>query len=41
MIRADYYEHYWNQSLKIQIAFEWAARYCNISYFLKADDDGW
>ena len=39
MIRADYYEHYWNQSLKIQMAFEWAARYCNFSYLLKADDD--
>ena len=39
MIRADYYEHYWNQSLKIQMAFEWAARYCEFSYLLKADDD--
>ena len=39
MIRADYYENYWNQSLKIQMAFEWAARYCSFSYLLKADDD--
>jgi len=39
MIRANYPEHYWNQSLKIQMAFEWAARYCNFSYLLKADDD--
>ena len=39
IIRADYYEHYWNQSLKIQMAFEWAARYCGFSYLLKADDD--
>ena len=42
MIRADYYEHYWNQSLtclEIQMAFEWAARYCNFSYLLKAGDD--
>ena len=39
MIRADYPEHYWNQSLKIQMAIEWAARYCNFSYLLKADDD--
>ena len=38
-IRADYYEHYWKQSLKIQMAFEWAARYCSFSYLLKADDD--
>ena len=39
MIRADYYEHYWNQTFKIQMAFEWAARYCKFSYLLKADDD--
>ena len=39
IIRADYYEHYWNQSLKIRMAFEWAARYCNFSFLLKADDD--
>ncbi|KAJ7394235.1 hypothetical protein OS493_000037 [Desmophyllum pertusum] len=39
IIRADYYEHYWNQSLKIQMGFEWAARYCNFSFLLKADDD--
>ena len=39
MIRGDYYEHYWNQSLKIQMAIEWAARYCRFSYLLKADDD--
>ena len=39
IIRADYYEHYWNQSLKIQMAFEWAARYCNFLFLLKTDDD--
>ena len=39
IIRADYYEHYWNQSLKIQMAFEWAARYCKFSFLLKTDDD--
>ena len=39
MIRADYYENYWNQSLKMQMAIEWAARYCNFSFLLKADDD--
>ena len=27
LIRADYYDHYWNQTLKIQMGFEWAARY--------------
>ena len=39
IIRADYYEHYWNQSLKVRMAIEWAARYCNFSFLLKADDD--
>ena len=39
MIRGRYYEHYWKQSLKIEMGFEWAARYCNFSFLLKADDD--
>ena len=39
VIRGDYYEHYWNQSFKIQMAFEWAARYCSFSFLLKTDDD--
>ena len=39
IIRADYYEHYWNQSLKIEMGFEWAARYCTFSFLLKSDDD--
>ena len=39
VIHGNYYEHYWNQSLKIQMAFEWAARYCSFSFLLKTDDD--
>ena len=39
LIRADHYEHYWNQTLKIQMAFEWASTYCNFSFLLKMDDD--
>ena len=39
LIRADYYEDYWNQTLKIEMGFEWAARYCSFSFLLKADDD--
>lgn len=39
LIRADYYDHYWNQSLKLLMGFEWAARYCNFSFLLKVDDD--
>ena len=39
LVRADYYDHYWNQTLKIQMGFEWATRYCNFSFLLKVDDD--
>lgn len=39
LIRADYYEHYWNQTLKIEMGFEWASRYCSFTFLLKADDD--
>ena len=39
LIRANYYEHYWNQTLKIEMGFEWAARYCSFKFLLKADDD--
>ena len=39
IIRGNYYEHYWNQSFKVEMGFEWAARYCNFSFLLKADDD--
>ena len=39
LVRADYYDHYWNQTLKIQMGFEWATRYCKFSFLLKVDDD--
>ena len=39
LIRADYFDDYWNQTLKIQMGFEWASRYCNFSFLLKVDDD--
>ncbi|KAK2551011.1 N-acetyllactosaminide beta-1 [Acropora cervicornis] len=39
LIRADYFEDYWNQTLKIEMGFEWAAKYCNFTFLLKADDD--
>ncbi|KAL9950774.1 hypothetical protein ACROYT_G043332, partial [Oculina patagonica] len=39
LVRADYYDHYWNQTLKIQMGFDWAARYCKFSFLLKTDDD--
>ena len=39
LVRADYYENYWNQTLKVQMGFEWAVRYCKFSFLLKTDDD--
>ncbi|KAJ7339552.1 Serine/threonine-protein phosphatase 2A activator [Desmophyllum pertusum] len=39
LVRADYYDHYWNQTLKIQMGFEWATRYCKFAFLLKTDDD--
>lgn len=39
LIRADYYENYWNQTLKIEMGLEWAVRYCSFTFLLKADDD--
>ena len=39
LVRANYYDHYWNQTRKIQMGFEWAIRYCNFSFLLKTDDD--
>ena len=39
IIRGNYFEHYWNQSFKIEMGFEWAARYCQFSFLLKTDDD--
>ena len=39
LVRADYYDHYWNQTFKIQMGFEWAIRYCKFAFLLKVDDD--
>ena len=39
LVRANYYDHYWNQTRKIQMGFEWAIRYCKFSFLLKLDDD--
>ena len=39
LVRANYYDHYWNQTRKIQMGFEWALRYCKFSFLLKTDDD--
>lgn len=39
LVRANYYDHYWNQTRKIQMGFEWAITYCSFSFLLKLDDD--
>ncbi|RMX50813.1 hypothetical protein pdam_00003157 [Pocillopora damicornis] len=39
LVRASYYDHYWNQTRKIKMGFEWAVTYCNFSFLLKVDDD--
>ena len=39
LVRADFYDHYWNLTLKLQMGFEWATRYCSFSFLLKTDDD--
>ena len=39
LVRANYNENYWNQTLKVQMGFEWAVRYCKFSFLLKTDDD--
>ena len=38
-MHANYYNHYWNQTRKIQMGFEWAITYCSFSFLLKLDDD--
>ena len=39
LVRASFYDHYWNQTRKIQMGFEWATLYCKFSFLLKTDDD--
>ncbi|XP_078364024.1 beta-1,3-galactosyltransferase 5-like [Oculina patagonica] len=39
LVRGDFFEHYWNQTYKIQMGFDWASKYCKFSFLLKTDDD--
>ena len=39
IVQGDYQEHFWNMSYKVAMGFEWAVKYCNFYYVLKADDD--
>ena len=32
LVRASYYEHYWNQTRKIQMGFEWAVKQIDVSF---------
>ena len=39
LIRGAQKEHYYNLTLKTQMGLEWASKYCDFQYLLKADDD--
>ena len=39
LIRGAQEEHYHNLTLKTQMGLEWASKYCDFQYLLKADDD--
>ena len=39
LIRGAQNENYYNLSLKTQMGLEWAAKYCEFQFLLKADDD--
>ena len=39
LIRGAQNEHYYNLTLKTQMGLEWAAKYCEFHFLLKADDD--
>lgn len=39
IIFGDTIEHFFNLTYKVQMGFEWAVKYCNYEYLLKADDD--
>ena len=38
-VRGAQNEHYFNLTLKTQMGLEWAAKYCDFNFLLKADDD--
>ena len=39
LIRGAQKENYYNLTLKTQMGLEWASKYCDFQYLLKADDD--
>ena len=39
LIRGAQREHYYNLTLKTQMGLEWASKYCDFQYLLKAADD--
>ena len=39
LIRGDQDENYYNLTLKTQMGLEWASKYCEFQFLLKADDD--
>ena len=39
IIFGEIYEDFFHLTFKVQMGFEWAVRYCNFDFLLKADDD--
>ena len=39
ILRVDFCDSYFSQTIKMQIGFEWASRYCKFSFLLRLDDD--
>ena len=39
LVIGDFYEHFFNLSLKVQAGFEWSYKHCSSDFILKTDDD--
>lgn len=39
LVLGDFYEDFFNQSLKVEMGLEWANLYCDYEFLLKADED--
>ena len=39
IIMGDFYEDFYNNSMKLEVLFEWSWKYCDFKYLVKVDDD--
>ena len=39
IIIGDFNENYYNQTLKVEMGFEWSILYCDFEFLLKCDED--